>query len=95
MTKTMESEETLEKIVIYSLLYDFYGGLLKENHRTIFEDYILNDYSLSEIAKERGISRQGVYDSIKRSTKRLLDFEDTLHLIDKFNQTKALAQQLQ
>ena len=38
--------------------YDFYGELLKENHKQIFEDYILNNFSLSEIAEERGISIQ-------------------------------------
>ena len=42
------------------LLYDFYGELLTEHQRRIYEDVVLNDYSLSEVAEELGISRQGV-----------------------------------
>ena len=80
--------DTLEKIVELSLLYDFYGALLKEQKREIFEDYILNDYSLGEIAQERGISRQGVHDSIKRCSKELFEYEKKLGLIEKFNRVK-------
>ena len=59
MTKQKEQEntDTLSHIVEMSLLFDFYGGLLKEHKRAIFEDYILNDYSLSEIASEQEIGR--------------------------------------
>ena len=49
-----------------SMLYDFYGELLTEHQKEIYEDFILNDYSLGEIAQERGISRQGVHDMVKR-----------------------------
>ena len=45
-----------------SLLYDFYGELLTEHQKEIYEDFILNDLSLGEIAQDRGISRQGVHD---------------------------------
>lgn len=83
-----EKENQLERIVNLSLLYDFYGALLKENKRRVFEDYILNDYSLSEIAETEGISRQGVYDTVKRCTKELETYEEKLQLIDKFNKTK-------
>ena len=69
-------------------MYDFYGALLKEHKRTIFEDYVLNDYSLSEIASEQGMSRQGVHDIVKRCSKELERYEDALHLIEKFRQTK-------
>ena len=65
-------------------LYDFYGELLNVHQRTIFEDFVLNDLSLSEIAAEQGISRQGVHDVIRRSTKTLEGYEEKLHLIDKF-----------
>ena len=70
------------------MLYDFYGALLKENKREIFEEHILNDLSFSEIAREHGISRQAVYDLIKRCSKELEDYETKLHLIEKFNRTK-------
>lgn len=90
MTKSTElnEKEELDRIVNLSLLYDFYGALLKEHKRQIFEDYVLNDYSLSEIAETAGISRQGVYDAVKRCTKELENYEERLHLIDKFRKTK-------
>lgn len=83
-----KESDTLERIVELSFLYDFYGALLKEQKREIFEDYILNDLSLGEIAEDRGISRQGVHDSIKRCSKELFEYEEKLGLIEKFNRIK-------
>ena len=48
----------MEKIVAQGLLYDFYGELLTEHQRRVYEDVVFNDMSLSEIAEEQGISRQ-------------------------------------
>ena len=89
-TQLMNKKETdtLEKLVELSLLYDFYGALLKEQKREIFEDYVLNDLSLGEIAGDRGISRQGVHDSIKRCSRELFEYEERLGLIEKFNRIK-------
>ena len=56
----------MERIVEQTLLYDFYGELLNEHQRGVYEDAVFNDLSLSEIADEYGISRQGVHDLIKR-----------------------------
>ena len=58
--------DRLEEIVQLSILYDFYGDLLSDHKKRIFEDYVLNDLSLSEIAEQKGISRQGVYDIVRR-----------------------------
>ena len=58
--------EKMDEIVKLSLLYDFYGELLTEHQREIYEDAVYQDMSLSEIAEEHGISRQGVHDLIKR-----------------------------
>lgn len=80
--------EQINKFVELSLLYDFYGELLKENQKIVFEYYILEDLSLSEIATEQGISRQGVHDIIKRCSKQLMDYEEKLGLISKFQETK-------
>lgn len=82
-------------MVELSLLYDFYGALLKEHKREIFEDYILNDYSLSEIANDKGMTRQGVYDIIKRSSKELRLYEEKLSLVHKFQKTKEMVNQIQ
>nr|WP_167957003.1 DNA-binding protein [Anaerosporobacter faecicola] len=78
----------IDKLVELSLLYDFYGELLKENQKSIYEDYILNDLSLSEIAEQQGISRQGVHDVVKRCSNQLINYEEKLHLIEKFQRTK-------
>lgn len=48
----------MEKILEQTLLYDFYGELLTEHQRQVYEDVVLNDFSLSEVAAARGISRQ-------------------------------------
>lgn len=79
----------MEKIVEQALLYDFYGELLNEHQRKVYEDAIFNDLSFSEIADEYGISRQGVFDLIKRVNKTLLNYESKLHPIEKFQETKA------
>ena len=65
-------------------LYDFYGELLNEHQRQIYEDFVFNDLSLGEIASEEGISRQGVSDMIKRCGKKLENYEEKLHLVEKF-----------
>lgn len=74
----------MEEFVEQALLYDFYGELLTDHQKKIFEDLVLNDLSLSEIAEEQGISRQGVHDLVKRCKKTLEEYEDKLHLVEKF-----------
>lgn len=75
---------SMDKILEQTLLYDFYGELLTEHQKQVYEDVVLNDYSLSEVAEEQGISRQGVHDLIKRCSKILQDYESKLHLVEKF-----------
>ncbi len=74
----------MEKIVLQGLLYDFYGELLTEHQRQVYEDVVLGDLSISEIAQERGISRQGVHDLVKRCNRILEEYEEKLHLVAKF-----------
>ena len=78
----------MEKFVEQTLLYDFYGELLTEHQRSVYEDVVLNDYSCTEVAQERGISRQGVHDLIRRCDRTLLGYEEKLGLIAKFQKTK-------
>lgn len=78
----------MEEKIEQAYLYDFYGELLNEHQRQIYEDYIFNDLSLGEIASEAGISRQGVHDMIKRCTRTLEGYERKLHLIQKFQAAK-------
>lgn len=74
----------MDEILKQSLLYDFYGELLTEHQKEIYEQFIIDDLSLSEIAKDAGISRQGVHDLIKRCNKILEEYETKLHLVEKF-----------
>ena len=78
----------MERIVEQTLLYDFYGELLNEHQRQIYTEAVFNDYSLSEIADEYGISRQGVHDLIKRVDKTLTEYEEKLHLVQRFVQIR-------
>ena len=80
--------DKLEEIVQQSILYDFYGDLLSDHKKQIFEDYVLNDLSLSEIAAEQGISRQGVYDIVRRCTQELKEYEAKLMLVKRFQTMK-------
>ena len=79
----------MERFVEQSILYDFYGELLTDHQKRIYEDFVLNDLSLGEIAIDNGISRQGVHDLIKRCDRILNVYENKLHLVEKFNITKA------
>lgn len=78
----------MEKIFEQAILYDFYGALLNEHQRMIFEEYVIDNFSLSEIAEEHGISRQGVHDLIKRISRILEGYEEKLHLVSKFMTVK-------
>lgn len=78
----------MEKIFEQGLLYDFYGELLTDHQRRIYEDAVFNDLSLGEIAQEAGISRQGVHDLIKRCDRILCDYEAKLHLVERFTKAK-------
>lgn len=75
-------------------LYDFYGEMLNEHQRQIYEDFMFNDLSLGEIAGEEGISRQGVSDMVKRCEKKLLGYEEKLHLVEKFLSIKSDVEQI-
>jgi len=74
----------MDEILKRSLLYDFYGELLTEHQKEIYERFILDDLSLSEIAADAGITRQGVHDLIKRCSRTLQEYEDKLHLVERF-----------
>ena len=74
----------MEKIVEQSLLYDFYGDLLTDHQKDIYEGYILENLSLAELAESSGISRQGVHDLIRRVENTLEGYENKLHLVEKF-----------
>ena len=84
----------MEKIAQQGFLYDFYGELLTEHQKQVYEDVVLNDMSLSEIAQEFGISRQGVHDLVKRCSQTLKGYEEKLHLVEKFVSVREKVKQI-
>ena len=78
----------MEKIVQQGMLYDFYGELLTEHQKQIYESYVYENLSLSESAEEEGVSRQAVHDIIKRCDKILFGYEEKLGLVSRFQHVK-------
>ena len=80
----------LEKTTRMNYLYDFYQSLLTPKQRNYMSLYYLDDYSLGEIAEEYSISRQAVYDNIKRTEQMLEEYEQKLLLFQKFQERQQL-----
>lgn len=78
----------MDKILFLTMLYDFYSELLTKKQREIFELYHLDDFSLNEISDQFKISRQAVLDSVKRTEKSLLKYEEKLCLVSKYEKRK-------
>jgi len=72
----LEIQKTLE----INTLFDFYGPLLTKKQQEYMQLYYRDDFSLGEIAEEFNVSRQAVYDNVKRSETALNDYEEILHL---------------
>lgn len=96
MNTKMETKQVIgvEERIELTLLFDFYGALLKENQRRMFEAYMMEDYGYSEIAASEGISRQGAYDAISRASKQLRDYENKLGLVSRFRRQQERMEQL-
>lgn len=75
-----------EKDLSLNLLFDTYGELLPENQRDMFEQYYFDDLSLSEIAENAGITRQGVRDRIEKARRALLLYEEKLGFVKKLSE---------
>ena len=74
----------IDEVTKQSLLYDFYGVLLTKRQRDVMTLYHEENLSLSEIAEEFSISRQGVHDALKNAEKSLISYENKLGLVGKF-----------
>ncbi|MBO8176501.1 putative DNA-binding protein [Aeribacillus pallidus] len=84
----------LEKTTRMNYLYDFYQSLLTPKQRSYMSLYYLDDYSLGEIAEEYEVSRQAVYDNIKRTEAMLEEYEKKLLLFQKFQERSKLLHQM-
>lgn len=76
--------KSMDRIKERALLFDIYGNLLTEHQQKIYSDVVENDFSLSEIGEEIGISRQGVHDAVKRIDKILAEYEEKLHFAENY-----------
>lgn len=85
----------LEKTNRINFLYDFYQSLLTPKQQSYMSLYYLDDFSLGEIAEEFGVSRQAVYDNIKRTEAMLEEYEDKLLLFKKFQERNKILKNMQ
>ncbi|GAB2561642.1 putative DNA-binding protein [Gracilibacillus alcaliphilus] len=84
----------LEKTTRINALYDFYQKLLTEKQRNYMEMYYLEDFSLGEISESSHVSRQAIYDNIRRTEQMLEEYEGKLGLYQKFLERQQLVKEL-
>ena len=83
-----------DKTLMLTLLFDFFGELLPKKQREYFDLYYNEDMSLSEIAENAGISRQGVRDMIVRAEKTLTEYEEKTGVVRKALETRRRVDEL-
>ena len=79
----------VDNTLIMTMLFDFFGELLTEKQREYFDLYYNEDFSLSEIAEKAGISLQGVYDTIARAEKLLVEMEQKTCVVERWLAARA------
>ena len=84
----------MDKALEQALLFDFYGELLTEHQREVFQMHYLDDFSLGEISEEKAITRQAIFDLLKRSEGTLHKYEAKLGLVRRFVDMRAQIEQL-
>ena len=84
----------LEKLVEIGLLFEQYKMLLTDKQREIVSLYYNEDYSLGDISENLSVSRQGIYDTLKRSEKILKDYEAKLGLVKKSKEREKITQDI-
>ena len=87
-------QNDLVKTLRMNYLFDFYHSLLTEKQKNYLELFYLNDYSLSEIAETFKVSRQAVYDNIRRTGDLVEDYETKLGLYKRFEQRRDIYNQM-
>lgn len=87
-------QNDLVKTLRMNYLFDFYQSLLTNKQRNYLELFYLEDYSLSEIADTFNVSRQAVYDNIRRTGDLVEDYEKKLELYQKFEQRREIYEEM-
>lgn len=78
-----------------TMLFDFYGELLTDKQREYYDLHYNEDFSLAEIAEQSGISRQGVWDIIRRAEAAMQAVEDKTGLIRRFEERNSLIDEIE
>lgn len=84
----------LDRILRIGLLFDFYGALLTEKQQRCLEMHYLNDLSLAEIAEQFAVSRQAIYDILRRAELTLEEYEQKLGLVQRHQGEQHTIQQV-
>lgn len=87
--------DQLEKTQRVNLLMDVYGQLLTDKQRYYINLYYDEDLSLAEIAEECDVSRNAVFDNLKRAVALLEDYESKLNLLDKHIKRQSLIEEIE
>lgn len=85
----------MEKFLEITYLYDFYQELLTDKQRELIVQYYFEDLSLGELAEQHNISRQSVFDTVKKAQAKLLDYEAKLELWAKYQRQQKMITKLQ
>lgn len=82
--------DILEKKEHYILLFDFYNVLLTEKQREYFKAYYFDDLTLAEIAENYNVSRNAIFDQLKKTYISLDEYEEKLNLLEKYQKTNLI-----
>jgi predicted DNA-binding protein YlxM (UPF0122 family) len=91
----MEDDTLLERTNRVNTLFDFYGALLTDKQQSILSLYYQDNFSLGEIAADFEVSRQAVYEHLKRAEQALEDYEGKLRLAEQFARKSQAASELE
>ena len=78
----------MENILRQTLLFDFYGDLLTQHQRDIYEEVVCNDTSCSEVAAREGVSRQSIHELVRKCDRQMDVYEEKLHMMERFLRVK-------
>lgn len=86
---------SLKKKDYYNFLYSYYQNLLTEKQKEVFESYYFEDYSLAEIAESMEVSRNAIWDLLKKVEHNLEEYELKLHLYEQDKKLNKYLEQLE
>lgn len=84
----------MENTIMRTMLFDFYGDLLTEKQREYYDLHYNADLSLQEIAEQSGVSRQAVWDIIRRAEQSLMDFEAKTGLVGRAVERRCVLEEI-